>query len=101
MKLGKTCVLEDTTMTLNRAQQVGFDLHQLDRASTSSSHVYLQAGKAGKYIFLYHGTSGNATLHVFALFLPNGVTKLFLVDPASRRQPIVRLSELYLALFQK
>ena len=101
MKLGKTCVLEDMTMTLNRAQQVGFDLHQLDRATTSSSHVYLQAGKAGKYIFLYHGTSGNATLHVFALFLPNGVAKLFLVDPASRRQPIVRLSDLYLALLQK
>lgn len=102
IKLGRTCRLEDTTMTLNRARQVGFDLHQLDRCTTApSSQPYLQGGKTGKYIFLYHGSSNNSSLHVFALFLLNGATKLFLVDPANRRQPITRLSELYTSLLRK
>lgn len=102
MRLGKICTLADTTMTLNRAQQVGFDLHQLDSYHGSSSHPASRRGsKAGKFIFLYHGMSANASLHVFALFLPNKDTKLFLVDPATRRQPISRLSDLYVTLLQK
>ena len=102
MKLGKTCNIEDPNITLNRAQQVGFDLHQLDRCTTSSSRQhYLKGGKAGKHIFLYHACSTNVQLHVFALFLPEGVVKLFLVDPASRRQPISRLQDLYKTLSQK
>ena len=102
IKLGRTCRLEDTTMTLNRARQVGFDLHQLDRCTTApSSQTYMHGGRTGKRIFLYHGSSNNSSLHVFALFLPNGVTKLFLVDPANRRQPIARLSELYTTLLRK
>ena len=102
MRLGKICTLADTTMTLNRAQQVGFDLHQLDSYHGSSSHQASRRGsKAGKFIFLYHGMSANASLHVFALFLPNKDTKLFLVDPATRRQPISRLSDLYVTLLQK
>ena len=102
MKLGKTCNIEDPNLTLNRAQQVGFDLHQLDRCTTSSSRqLYLKGGKAGKHIFLYHACSTSVQLHVFALFLPDGVVKLFLVDPASRRQPISRLQDLYKTLSQK
>ncbi|KDR79105.1 hypothetical protein GALMADRAFT_242970 [Galerina marginata CBS 339.88] len=102
LRLGKTCSLEDNTLTLNRAQQVGFDLHQLDRCTTSSSRQpYLSGGKSGKYIFLYHACAANGSLHLFALFLPNGVARIFLVDPASRRQPVSRLSELYHTLLQK
>src|ERR1700678_186990 len=102
MKLGKTCNIEDPNVTLNKAQQVSFDLHHLDRCTTSSSRQrYLKGGDAGKYIFLYHACSANAQLHVFALFVPEGVVKLFLVDPASRRQPISRLQDLYKTLLQK
>ena len=102
MKLGKTCNIEDPNLTLNRAQQVGFDLHQLDRCTISSSRQqYMKGGKAGKHILLYHACAANAQLHVFALFLPGGVVKLFLVDPATRRQPISRLQDLYETLLQK
>ena len=89
-------------MTLNRAQTSGFDLNQLDRAGTSlSRRKYLDGGRAGRYIFLYHACSGNAPLHVFALFFPNGPVKLHQVDPAPRRQAITRLSELYADLRQQ
>ncbi|KAF8154614.1 hypothetical protein B0H34DRAFT_717308 [Crassisporium funariophilum] len=102
LKLGKTCNVEDANMTLNRAQQVGFDLPQLDRCTTSSSRQrYLSGGQSSKHIFLYHACSANTNLHVFALFLPRGVVKLFLVDPATRRQPIPRLQDLYTTLLQK
>ncbi|KAF9479818.1 DUF1744-domain-containing protein [Pholiota conissans] len=102
IRLGKTCALEDPTLTLNRAQQIGFDLTQLDRCTTSSSRIpYLYGGKAAKYIMLYHALAANGSLHVFALFLPNGYVKVFLVDPASRRQSIPRLPEIYVTLLQK
>lgn len=89
-------------MTLNRAQQIGFDLSQLGRSgSTSSRHQYLDGGKTGKYIFLYHACSANAPLHVFATFLPAGPVKLHIVDPATRRQPIGRLQDIYIEVLQK
>jgi len=89
-------------MTLNRAQNVGFDLGQLDRAGNSlSRRRYLDSGKGGKYIFLYHACSGTAPLHVFAVFLPNGPVKIHLVDPATRRQPITRLQDMYGDLLRK
>jgi DNA polymerase epsilon subunit 1 len=93
---------EDPNMTLNRAQTLGFDLHQLDRIGTSGSRrEYLDGGRAGKYIFLYHACSANAPLHVFALFYPNGSVKFHQVDPAPRRQAITRLPELYADLRQQ
>jgi DNA polymerase epsilon subunit 1 len=102
LKLGKTCIGEDSSMTLNRAQSIGFDLNQLDRAGASLSRLqYLDGGKAGKYIFLYHACSASAPLHVFALFLPNSNCKLHLVDPATRRQPIGRLADIYAELHQR
>ncbi|RDB26807.1 DNA polymerase epsilon catalytic subunit A [Hypsizygus marmoreus] len=102
LKLGKTCFVEDSAMTLNRAQQVGLDLSQLGRINSSSSrHSYLDGGKAGKYILLYHACSASAPLHVFATFLPVGPVKLHIVDPATRRQPIGRLQEIYAELLQK
>ncbi|GLB41021.1 putative DUF1744-domain-containing protein [Lyophyllum shimeji] len=102
LKLGKTCVSDGAGMSLNRAQHVGFDLNQLARAgSTSSRHQYLNGGKAGKYIFLYHACSSRAPLHVFATFLPSGSVTLHVVDPAARRQPIARLEEIYAELLQK
>jgi DNA polymerase epsilon subunit 1 len=88
-------------MTLNRAQHAGFDLNQLDRASPASSRLkYMDGGKAGKYIFLYHACSASAPLHVFAAFLPAGLN-LHIVDPATHRQPLGRLQEIYSDLLQK
>ncbi|KAI0746782.1 hypothetical protein C8Q80DRAFT_1105835 [Daedaleopsis nitida] len=102
LKLGKTCCNEDKTMTLNRAETFGFDLHQLGRAGASlTKRTYLDRGRAGEYIFLYHACSNSAPVHVFALFVPGEVVKLHIVDPAPRRQPIPRLSELYADLIHK
>ncbi|KAJ7579680.1 hypothetical protein C8J56DRAFT_1169553 [Mycena floridula] len=100
IKLGRTCVSLDSSMTLNRGQSVGFDLSQLDRAETSSRQKYLDGGIGGKYIFIYHACSANSPLHVFAIFLPSGPVKLHLVDPATRRQHIPRLPETYADLRQ-
>lgn len=102
LKLGKTCVSEDIGITLNRAEITGFDLDRLDRASsTSSRHKYLNQGKNGKYIFLYHAYSSSAPVHVFALFPPKGPARLHIVDPAPRRQPIPRLPQSYESLLDK
>ncbi|KAH8103388.1 hypothetical protein BXZ70DRAFT_925423 [Cristinia sonorae] len=102
LKLGKRCLNTVPGMTLNRAEAVGFDLPQLDAiTSTSSKHRYLDEGRAGKYIFLYHACSSSAPLHVFALFLPTGPARLHVVDPATRRQGIPRLSDVYATQLQK
>ena len=101
LKLGKTCTVDEPGLTLNRAQTMGVDLNQLDRASSSLSRkVYLDGGR-GKYLFLYHACSQSAPIHVFALFPPSGAVKLHLVDPATRRQGIPRLQELYTDLLKK
>jgi DNA polymerase epsilon subunit 1 len=87
---------------LNRARTTGVDLNQLDRAGNSSTRQkYLEGGRDGKYIFLYHACSNNALLHVFALFFPNGTVKLHQIDPATRRQAIPRLADIYKELLQK
>ncbi|KAI3618947.1 dna polymerase catalytic subunit a [Moniliophthora roreri] len=102
LKFGRTCESRDIGMSLNRAQTVGLDLHQLDSPLSSTSRPkYLNGGKGGNYIFLYHACSANAPLHVFALFYPTGAVKLHIVDPATRRQPIARLAETYVDLRQK
>lgn len=102
MRLGKTCTLDDPTISLSRAQQIGFDLHQLDRCMTSSSREkYLDGGRSKKYIMLYHAFAANGSLHVFTLFLSNGNAKVFIVDPANHRQAIPRLAENYITLLQK
>jgi DNA polymerase epsilon subunit 1 len=89
-------------MTMNRAQHAGFDLNQLDRAGPSSSRQkYMDGGKAGKYILLYHACSATAPLHVFATFLTGSQVKLHVVDPATHRQPITHLKEIYSELLQK
>ncbi|KAF8632650.1 hypothetical protein AX17_004783 [Amanita inopinata Kibby_2008] len=101
IKLGKTCMTNEPGLTLNRAQNVGFDLSQLDSPSSSNKHKYLNGGKGAQYVFLYHACSSSAPLHVFVLFAPTGPVKLHIVDPATRRQPIARLTELYQEMLQK
>ncbi|EJF63692.1 hypothetical protein DICSQDRAFT_178966 [Dichomitus squalens LYAD-421 SS1] len=102
LKLGKTCCNEDKSTNLTRAEAIGFDLQQLGRSNPSlTKRRYLDQGRAGKYIFLYHACAANAPVHVFALFIPGEVAKLHIVDPATRRQPIPRLSEHYADLLSK
>lgn len=89
-------------MTLNRAEVSGFDLSQLDRASTGSTrYKYLEEGRSGKYVFLYHACTADTRVHVFALFFPSGPVKLHVVDPAADRQPIPRLRETYGLLLER
>ena len=101
LRLGKTCAPVDNNITLNRAGITGLDLHQIEMGRPSPRSRYLDEGKAGKYLFLYHACSVNAPIHVFALFLPSGNVRLHLVDPATRRQPIPRLREVYSDLRQQ
>ncbi|KAG6376841.1 hypothetical protein JVT61DRAFT_1867 [Boletus reticuloceps] len=102
LKLGKTCTVDELGLTLNKAQTVGVDLCQLDRANPSLSRkAYLGGGRGNKYLFFYHACSQSAPIHVFALFLPSGAVKLHLVDPATRRQGIPRLQELYTDLLKQ
>ncbi|KAH9919999.1 uncharacterized protein BXZ73DRAFT_92015 [Epithele typhae] len=86
----QTCTNEDKTMTLSRAETVG---------SSGSKRRYLDQGRDGKYIFLYHACAQNAPVHVFALFIPGEVVKLHIVDPATRRQSIPPVSR-ELGLFE-
>ncbi|KAF8586771.1 DUF1744-domain-containing protein [Ramaria rubella] len=97
LKLGTTCSAEKQgEITLNRARDVGFDLKQLERASPSlSGHKYLSGGRSFKYLFLFHSAASTAPIHVFALFNHTGSVHLHIVDPATRRQPLVRMQELY------
>ncbi|KAF5367571.1 hypothetical protein D9758_003792 [Tetrapyrgos nigripes] len=96
LKLGKRCENQDSAMSLNRAQTIGFDLHQLDTPlSSSTKRKYMNSGVNKKYIFLYHACSANAPVHVFAVFFPTGVARLHLVDPATRRQPIRKGEQFY------
>jgi DNA polymerase epsilon subunit 1 len=75
---------------------------QLERAELAMpSQKYLDEGRACKYIFLYHTMAAGALVHVFALFFLNGPVKLHVVDPATRRQPIARLSEVYAEFLKK
>lgn len=103
LKLGKTCISEDAGITLNRAEITGFDLDRLDRASSvSSSHKYLNQGKSGQYIFLYHAYSSTSSpVHVFALFTSKGPVRLHIVDSAQRRQAIPRLQPSYEELLKQ
>lgn len=102
LRLGKTCATGVSGLTLTRAEMVGFDLEQLDSATTSTlKRKYLDEGRGGKYAFLYHACAQNAPVHVFALFLPSGPVRLHIVDPATRRQPIARLEDLYVEQLNK
>ncbi|KZT25874.1 DUF1744-domain-containing protein [Neolentinus lepideus HHB14362 ss-1] len=102
LKLGKTCVIDDRTMTLNKAESTGLDLHQLTAADlTMTRGKYLKGGSGGKYLLLYHACSNSAPVHVFGLFHPDGSAKLHVVDPAPRRQGIPRLAESYRDLLAK
>jgi len=90
-------------MSLNRAQQYGLDLHQLDRSrrQPNASNKYLAGGQNSQFIFLYHATTSNNAVQVFATFYPNGNCRLHIIDPAVRRQAIPSLAETYAIFLEK
>ncbi|KAH6905769.1 DNA polymerase epsilon catalytic subunit A [Coprinopsis sp. MPI-PUGE-AT-0042] len=73
LKLGKSCSLSAGNLSLNRAQQTGLDLQQLD-TSPSTTQQYLTDGKMAKHIFLYHATTSNGAVQIFAVFYPNALS---------------------------
>ncbi|KAG9000298.1 DNA polymerase epsilon catalytic subunit [Tulasnella sp. JGI-2019a] len=86
--------------TFTRAKDSGFDLRELERAGTSlTKRTYLNGGSSIKYMLLFHAAT--APRHVFALFQPGGALKIHVVDPATRRQPLVKIQELYTTLRQQ
>lgn len=90
------------SISLNRAQQVGLDLHQLDRAKRQpNGPKYLLGGKDAQFIFLYHASTSNNAVQVFAVFYPNASARLHVIDPAVRRQAIPNLAETYASLLGK
>ena len=101
LRLGRSCVANENSLTLHRAQTAGVDLHQIERAPLSKRREYMGGEGKRQYLFLYHACASSSPLHVFAVFSPSGPAKLHLVDPATRRQPISRLQELYSELRRK
>ncbi|KAG8873642.1 DNA polymerase epsilon catalytic subunit [Tulasnella sp. 332] len=86
--------------TFSRARDSGFDLHELEHAGTSlTKRTYLNGGSAIKYMLLFHAAT--APRHVFAMFQPNGTLRIHVVDPATRRQPLVKIQESYVTLRQQ
>jgi DNA polymerase epsilon subunit 1 len=82
-------------------RNTGLDLTKLDRSTSMSRQKYLDGGRAGKYLFLYHAFASGAGVHCFVLILSDGAMKLHIVDRSARRQPISRLEEAYQDLLEK
>ncbi|PFH48591.1 hypothetical protein AMATHDRAFT_5676 [Amanita thiersii Skay4041] len=101
LKTGKSCVFSEPGLTLNRAQHTGIDLRQIDCLTSPSQHKYLSRNGRGNYVLLYHACSTSSLLHIFALFPPSGAVKLHVIDPATHRQRISRLNDLYREMLQK
>ncbi|TFK24084.1 DNA polymerase epsilon catalytic subunit A [Coprinopsis marcescibilis] len=94
LKLGKSCAMSGTGMSINRAQENGLGLQQLETCFVPGQK-YLDDGKAAKNVFLYHASTANNAVQVFAMFYPSGHVKLHTVDPVVRRQHIPNLEDTY------
>lgn len=103
LQLGTSCsITSGQEITLSRARDTGFDLHQLEPASTSlQRRPYLDSGRRFKYNFLFHSCSSDNDVHVFALFGDKTVASIHIVDPASRRGGFSRLSEAYMFMLEQ
>lgn len=89
-------------MTLNRAQNLGVDLNQLDRAGPALSRQNYLGNGNKKYIFLYHSLHrGQGHWHVFGVFLPNGPVRLHIVDSGKNRNDLPALQKTYKELLEK
>jgi DNA polymerase epsilon subunit 1 len=80
LRLGATCVPDSSRgATLNRGLDGGFALEDLKPAQTTlSRRRYLDKGRNLRYTYLFHLT--NDYRHVFGLFLPTGILKVYVVE---------------------
>lgn len=102
MKLGITCCANGRGFTLTRAHDDGVDLHQIDRLGPSPMRMpYLDRGKSLKLVFFYHAFVPSTPVQIFALFMPNGIVQLEILDPGKVRQSIPRFESLYQDLLSK
>ncbi|KZS89156.1 DUF1744-domain-containing protein [Sistotremastrum niveocremeum HHB9708] len=95
LKLGLRCSASQPDFTLNRARNVGFDLQQLETSASSKQRPYLADRPKFEPVFLFHASSSDSRIHVFALFDPVGGARIHIIDPSSQRQRLVQLQETY------
>jgi DNA polymerase epsilon subunit 1 len=95
------CVANEPGLTLNMVRNNGLDLSKLDRLEQTARKKYMDAGRVGKYIFFYHALASGAGVHCFVMILPDGTSKLHVVDRSARKQAIPRLTESYPELLAK
>lgn len=100
LSLGVTCsIASGQLITLSRARDTGFDLHQLERSTGSPRKgSYLDHGRRFKYNFLFHACSSDNGVHVFALFGEGTAASVHIVDPASHRSGFSSLTDSYLSM---
>jgi DNA polymerase epsilon subunit 1 len=101
LQFGTTCALDKTAKGgLNRGLDAGFDLHELERASTKlSRQPYLNNGRGIRFLFLYHSTHDSR--EILGLFAPDTTAKVVSIDGARTRQPIAHLPRFYAERFAK
>ncbi|GAA5902780.1 hypothetical protein JCM6882_004064 [Rhodosporidiobolus microsporus] len=80
LQLGSSCVPDRSRgATLNRGLDSGFSLDDLKPSETMlSRRRYLDHGRTLRYTYLFHIT--NDFRHVFGLFLPSGMLKVYVVE---------------------
>ncbi|BGP19454.1 hypothetical protein JCM10213_006274 [Rhodosporidiobolus nylandii] len=80
LRLGATCVPDVSRgATINRGLDSGFSLEDLKPSeATLSKRRYLDRGRNLRYTYLFHIT--NDFRHVFGLFLPSGMLKVYVVE---------------------
>ncbi|CAG8603996.1 3851_t:CDS:2, partial [Acaulospora colombiana] len=101
LTLGASCSIAlGQEITLSRARDIGFDLHQLDRSSLAK-RKYLDGGHRFNYSFLFHAYSSDGDVHVFSLFSNSAIASVHVVDPATHRAGFSRLSDIYLSMLQQ
>lgn len=86
LQLGSSCVPESGRgITLNTGLDSHFNLDDLKKSGTTlSRRRYLDRGAKLRYAYLFHTNSGSR--HIFGLFLPNGTTKVYVVEKGTSQE---------------
>ena len=86
LQLGSSCVPDVARgINLNIGLDRHFELHDLKKSTaTLSRRRYLDRGQQLKYAYLFHTTQDSR--HIFGLFLPNFVVKVWVVERGKSRE---------------